>query len=113
MDIPIFQKTYDLYKELYSYRNTIPKADRYALWQKCEVTLLDTLESLLLASQLPKKDKSDILEKASLKLNMFRVFVRLCKEVKALDEKKYIALQAKIDEIGRMLGGWIRSSKTE
>lgn len=27
-------------------------------------------------------------------------------ETKSLDNKKYIALSEKIDEIGRMLGGW-------
>lgn len=27
-------------------------------------------------------------------------------ESKSLDNKKYIALSVKIDEIGRMLGGW-------
>jgi hypothetical protein len=32
------------------------------------------------------------------------------KETKVFDLKKYTVLQEKIDEIGRMLGGWIRSS---
>lgn len=113
MDIPIFKKTYDLYREFYSFRNTIPKPDRYALWQKCETTLLEVLESILLASQLSKKEKLPILEQSSLKLNLFRVFVRLSKEVKALDDKKYVSLQGKVDEIGRMLGGWIRSSRAD
>jgi hypothetical protein len=27
-------------------------------------------------------------------------------ETKSLDEKKYIALSIKLDEIGKMLGGW-------
>lgn len=27
-------------------------------------------------------------------------------EIKALDDKKYIALSAGIDEMGKMLGGW-------
>jgi len=52
-----------------------------------------------------------VLEQTSLKLNLLRVFLRLCKEVKAIDNKKYVLLQEKIDEIGRMLGGWIKSTK--
>ena len=27
-------------------------------------------------------------------------------ETKSLDDKKYIALSVKLDEIGKMLGGW-------
>lgn len=110
-DIPIFKKTYDLYKDFYAYRNDVKKQDRYTLWQKCEGILLDVLESLLWASQVSKIEKLPILEKTSLKLNFLRVFLRLCKEVKAIDAKKYIEWQEAIDEIGRMLGGWIRSTR--
>ncbi|HBB37283.1 MAG TPA: hypothetical protein DEB07_03310 [Candidatus Moranbacteria bacterium] len=110
-DIPIFKKIYELYRNFYSFRNSVPKQDRYTLWQKCENILLETLESILLASQMSKVEKLPVLEKASLKLNLFRIFVRLAKEVKAIDSKKYVLLQEKTDEIGRMLGGWIKSVK--
>ena len=33
------------------------------------------------------------------------------KDIKSIDNKKYLALQTTIDEIGRMLGGWIKSVK--
>jgi len=110
-DTPIFKKTYELYKTFYSYRNTVSKQDRYTLWQRCENLILDVLESILWASQLSKTDKLPILKKASLWLNFLRVFLRLSKEVKAIDNKKYTLLQEIVDEIGRMLGGWIKSTK--
>lgn len=34
-------------------------------------------------------------------------------ETKSFDDKKYIALSAKIDEIGKMLGGWIGKLSTQ
>ncbi|PIU01888.1 hypothetical protein COT68_00830 [bacterium (Candidatus Torokbacteria) CG09_land_8_20_14_0_10_42_11] len=110
-DIPIFKKIYELYKIFYGFRNSVPKQDRYALWQKCENILLETLENILLASQMPKTKKLPVLEKASLKLNLFRIFIRLAKEIKTIDRKKYILLQENTDEVGRMLGGWIKSTK--
>ena len=112
-DIPIFKKIYELYRNFYSFRNSVPKQDRYTLWQKCENILLDTLENILLASQMSKKEKLPVLEKASLQLNLFRIFVRLAKEVKALDNKRYVLLQENTDEVGRMLGGWIKSTRSE
>ncbi|MDE1970036.1 MAG: diversity-generating retroelement protein Avd [Patescibacteria group bacterium] len=111
-DIPIFKKTYELYKTLYSYRNTVAKQDRYILWQRCETIMLDIVEFLLAASQSTKMEKLPILEKTSVKLNLLRVLVRLSKEVKAIDAKKYIILQEHIDEIGKMLGGWIKATKS-
>lgn len=110
-NIPIFKKTYDLYKNFCELRATVPKQDRYTIWQRAENTLLDILENILLASQRGKTEKLLPLEQASIKLNLLRIFVRLMKDTKAIDNKKYIALEAMIDEIGRMLGGWMRSTK--
>ncbi|MFA4880358.1 MAG: four helix bundle protein [Candidatus Doudnabacteria bacterium] len=110
--MPIFKKIYELYRNFRSFRNSIPKQDRYTLWQKCENILMETLENILLASQISKAEKLPVLEKASLKLNSFRIFVRLAKEVKVIDGKKYVLLQENTDEIGRMLGGWIKSVRS-
>lgn len=110
-DIPIFKKTYDLYKTFYGYRDSVTKHDRYTIWQRCDNIILEILENFLLASQMYKAEKSPILEKISVKLNFLRVFFRLMKEVKTIDNKKYAALQELVDEIGRMLGGWIKSTK--
>ncbi len=110
-DIPLFKKLYELYKKLHGFRSTMPKQDRHTVWQKCENILFDVLQEVLLASQMPKAEKLPVIEKASFDLNAFRIFVRLSKEIKAIDEKKYVSLQRDVDEVGRMLGGWIKSSK--
>ena len=111
LDIPIFKKSYELYKTFYSFRLIVPKQDRYTIWQRCETLILEILEGLLYASQTPKAEKLPFLEKTSMKLNFLRVFVRLMKDTKSLDTKKYLVLEAAVDEIGRMLGGWIKSTK--
>jgi len=111
LDIPIFKKSYDLYKDFYNLRLSVPKQDRYTLWQKCESLLIEVLEGILFASQQSKSEKLPTLEKTSVKLNFLRVCIRLMKDIKAIDSKKYIIIEANLDEIGRMLGGWIRSTK--
>ena len=111
LDIPIFKKSYDLYKDFYNLRLSVPKQDRYTLWQKCESLLIDIIGGILFASQQSKLEKLPTLENASVKLNFLRICVRLMKDVKAIDTKKYIIIEANLDEIGRMLGGWIKSTK--
>ena len=110
-DIPIFKKAYDLYKLFHEYRKVVPKQDRFTIFERCEHLILDLIENILQASGEQKQEKVPTLQRASLKLNMLRVFIRLMKDVKAIDAKKYVALESVVDEIGRMLGGWIRSSK--
>ena len=113
LDIPIFRKTYDLYKEFYSLRLSVPKQDRYALWQKCENLLIEVLEGVILASQQSKSEKLPTLEKTSVKLNFLRVCIRLMKDIEAIEAKKYVIIEAKIDEIGSQLGGWIKFTKDQ
>ena len=111
LDIPIIKKSYDLYKEFYKLRLIVPKQDRYALWQKCENILIEILQGVLYASQQSKIEKLPTLEKTSVKLNFLKVCVRLMKDVKAITPKMYIIIEANLDEIGKMLGGWIKSTK--
>ena len=111
-NIPIFKKMYELYKLIHLYRPSIPKADRYTIWQRAEDACLVLLELILTASQQTRANKTETLEATSTKLNLLRVFVRLAKDTQSLDNKKYIALQTLMDEIGRMIGGWLRSSKS-
>lgn len=111
LDIPILKKTYDLYKQFYTLRLSIPKQDRYVLWQKCENLLIEVLEGILFASQQSKIEKLPTLERTSAHLNFLRICIRLTKDIRAIDSKTYIVIEANLDEIGRMLGGWIKSTK--
>jgi len=111
-DIPIFKKTYDLYKLFHEYRKVVPKRDKFTIFERCESIILDIVGGILRASSEKKIAKVATLEQCSINLNMLRVFIRLMKDVKAIDCKKYISLESLIDEIGRMLGGWIKSSKS-
>lgn len=110
LDIPILKKSYELYKVFHDYRRLVPKSDRFTIFQRCENVIIDIVELFLEAGYSKSSNKVPILEKASVKLNTLRFLIRLMKDTKSLDNKKYVTLQEMIDEIGRMLGGWIRSS---
>ena len=111
IDTPIFKKTYDLFKEFYAFELDFPKKDRYTLGQKCENCILEVLDGLMVAAQSPKDKKLQVLENVSNKLDMLKVFIRLLSDLKILNEKRYIYCQGYIQEIGKMLGGWIKSSR--
>ncbi len=108
-EIPIIKKLYDLYRIYYGYLELFPKKDKYTLGSKCEQYITATLELLLMAGRLPRTEKLAALQQANVKFDALKVFLRLAKDVKLLDNKKYVLLEQHIQEIGRMLGGWQRS----
>jgi len=113
LEVPIIQKTYDLYKALHSFQKSLPKLERYTLWQKCENSALLVLEGLLQVGYVSPDRRAELLTKVSAQVDMLRVFLRLAHDTKTIDKKKFIALQAITDEIGRMLGGWLKSLRTK
>lgn len=110
-DIPVFKRAYDLYREFYLCRQQFPKADRYSLGQTCERAIIELLGCLLRASGASRTEKAPHIDRASMMLNLIRVHLRLAKDIRALDTKRYLALALLADEIGRMIGGWKRSLK--
>ncbi|MEK7118666.1 MAG: four helix bundle protein [Patescibacteria group bacterium] len=112
-DAPIVQKMNDLYREFYGHVKTFPKKDQYMLGKRCEDSLLAFMEFVLIAASLPKDRKQKALEAANGKFDVFKVLLRVARDLKILDNKKYISLEGKAQEIGRMLGGWMRSVMTK
>ncbi len=106
---PIIYKTYKFYILLYSCIATFPKKDRFTIGQKCENATLEILELLFLANSRLDSQKIPFLNEIDLKLKILQTIVRICYDVQAIDQKKYLALQESLEEIGRMLGGWIKS----
>ena len=74
---------------------------------------MEVIEHIVVASYLSKQDKLPYLKKATIKLDVLKFFLQVAWEIKALDTKKYITLSEKLDEVGRMLGGWIKQLSKE
>lgn len=108
-NIPIYVRTCELYKVFYGYLSSFPRKDRYTWGQKCEAVILEILEAVVLASSLPKQEKLPILKKASLKVDLLRSLFTLGKDLKIIENKKYMVLEKLLSEIGRMFGGWIKT----
>ncbi|MDP2631567.1 MAG: four helix bundle protein [Candidatus Uhrbacteria bacterium] len=53
-----------------------------------------------------KQEKLPYLRVAIRKLDTLKIFLLILWETKSLDNKKYIAISGKLEEVGRMLGGW-------
>lgn len=110
LDIPIFQKIYELYKLFYQLIVHFPKKDKYAIGQKIETNILGLIEDIITASQFPKSEKVTILHRASIKLDLLKILIRCCKDLKIIDNKNYLLTESRLQEIGKMLGGWIKAS---
>lgn len=86
-----------------------PKTKRYTLGQKLGNLTLEIFE--LLFSVPISSNKAYTLQQISIKLDLLKILLRMAKDSQALKDKNYLELQVMLQEIGKMLGGWIRSTK--
>lgn len=67
------------------------------------------IEGVIAAGVSPKPEKFPILKALSIKLDVLKVLIRLGRDTKIIENNKYAALEERLQEIGKMLGGWIKS----
>ena len=110
---PLFQATYKLYLAWYRRCQTIPKKDRFAIGQKTENLLLEIMTFVVAAYHT--KDtirKREILSQINLKLESVKILLRLAKDVKAIELQPYIEYENRLQEMGKMIGGWMRQTQS-
>jgi hypothetical protein len=107
-DLPITQALYDANKAWYELILRFPKAQRYSLGNKCGDYLLRITELTLGSAAEPDvKIKLESIHKASNKLDILKLLIRLCKDCGCLSNKQYIAFESDLHGIGKQIGGWI------
>lgn len=110
LDAPIFVKLYDFYLQVTQVIVRFPKTKRYTLGQRIDET---TLEMFGILFSLPLASEKVIpLGQVSCRLDLLKVLLRLAKDTQSLPINQYLALEAQLQEIGKMLGGWIRHLRT-
>ncbi|MES2006519.1 MAG: four helix bundle protein [Patescibacteria group bacterium] len=111
--LPVIEYTVSVYKLWYEYREHFPKKSRFTLGEKIDTLFVQILELLFVASYQAKDAKLPTLMLAVKRLDTLKFFVRISWELQALDTKKYIALSEKLEEVGKMLGGWKKGLETK
>ncbi|MEK9152681.1 MAG: four helix bundle protein [Patescibacteria group bacterium] len=90
----------------FEYYPNIPKVHRFTLGEKIDAMLIETIEAISAASFTARQEKLPYVRLAIRKIDTCKILLLVLWETKSLDTKKYAALSQKIEEIGRMLGGW-------
>ena len=107
-DLPVIQALYDTNKSWHELVLKFPKTQRYNLGNKCGEYLLRVTELALEAAAESDTDlKLKSIHKASNKLDILKLLVRLCKDCKCLTNKQYITFESELHDIGKQIGGWI------
>jgi hypothetical protein len=112
LNISLINKLFGLYKNTYQIFKHWPKKERYTLGQKIENLIINLMTETFTINQLPTPLREEKLLRLNSENEVSKLLFRLAYEIKILDSKEYLLLENQSQEIGKMIGGWIKYLKT-
>jgi hypothetical protein len=89
----------------------IPKGSRYTLGSRIENKFLDLLELSYIAYFTEKEKKMEKISECILSLDTLKFLVSIAWEGKVISHKHFRDVALKLEEVGKMFGGWKNSLK--
>ena len=86
-----------------------PKAERFALVAEIKITMWRLLRYIVICNK--RYYKKNTMQDLDAELDLLRAQVRAAKDLEFLPFKKYEVWGRFLDEIGKMIGGWLKSVK--
>jgi hypothetical protein len=87
----------------------IPKGSRYTIGSRIENKFLDLLEQTYIAYFSHKNERSNKVSQCILTLDTLKFLVSVAWEGKLISNQHFEDIALKLDEVGKMFGGWKKS----
>ncbi len=108
-ELLVITKTYDLIAWVCKHTSRFPRNHRFVLGERLERNLYDLLETLIHARY--SRERKPLLDRANLTLEVLRFQTRLARDLQCWKTNSYVFAARSLDEVGRLVGGWLRSSR--
>lgn len=108
-ELPVIIRTQELYLAVSKITEKLPTLQKQTIGRRSEDAILLLLELLIMAKYAPNAQKGMYLIKATAQTEILIFQLRILLAQKLANETTIHQLQAKNQEIGRMLGGWRKS----
>ena len=109
-EMPIFTRTFELLSWLLPVSNHFPRAHRFTITQRLLHKALDLNEQLQAADLRRGEERRERLLQADESLAQLRFYLRLTHRLGWLSSGQYEHVAKMLVEIGRLLGGWLKSA---
>jgi len=106
-DFKLLQKVQDMMEYGYPMLNQFPKAEKFSLAQDIRRCMNEILE--LTITEDKKYTKKTTLENLDIENTKLRIYLRVSFQLRYISKHTYAVWEEKVVEIGKMIGGLIKS----
>ncbi len=87
----------------------IPRSHKFLIGDRIQRSIMDILDQLIRAYYSRKNTRIEQLMEVNIRLEQLRFLIRLSHDLKFLSHRSYGIMSEKLNEIGKMCGGWLKS----
>lgn len=86
----------------------LPRTEKFSIGTEYKKSMYEMLENILIISKIDEHEIMKLLNKIDAAIGVQRIYLRIMKNNRWIDEKKFKVAMEQIYEIGKILGGLIK-----
>src|SRR3972149_232086 len=108
---PLFARTYDLLLWLIPQLQKFPRVHRFGVAERIQRLALDFQDTIVAAGKSKREYRFEKLSEADIYLEQLRVWMRFARDNKLITVGQYEHAARSMNEVGRLLGAWLKQSR--
>jgi hypothetical protein len=102
-NLPVYKVSYDLLQKLFLVVRNFKRDYKYTLWETIKKEVIDLIISIYRTNS--HTEKKSYLEQARGHIEVVRLLIRLCKDLREIDLKDFVIINQMIESISKQLVG--------
>ena len=104
---PVYEKYYLIFNWILDKLEKYPKSVRYSVCKKIYEITVYIYEKII--DSIYDNERLDALKQVNISIEKLRLFMRLSHDRKYISTKQYEYISEEINELGKMIGGWLKN----
>ena len=107
--LPVYKASYDFLVELFRFTKDFSREYKYTLGESIKKETIEMITNIYRANS--NYSKAAIIQSARENVEVIRLYLRLLKDLKQVNLKKFVCLNEKVESVSRQLSAWQRSKR--
>jgi hypothetical protein len=103
-ELPVYKASYDLLVEIFQFTKNFNREFKYTVGESLKNETLALITLIYRANS--RKDKFQVLQEARERIEVIRLFIRLLKDLKQINLKKFVLINKQVENVPEANKAW-------
>ncbi len=105
-ELPVYKLGYDLLIQIYERTAVFSREYKYTMGERLKNETTDMLINIYKSNKSKKETRTQYIDNARQNVEVVRLLLRICKDLKVIGMKGFVALNIQVEELSKQLASW-------